>query len=171
MNKINFLDCTLRDGGYYNSWDFEYKAVNEYLKAVKQAGVHIAEIGFRSLKNDEGVKGASAFTTDDYIHTLNIPSGLSLAVMINASELLLGYKIDNKSFNKLIPKRRKGSSLDTIRIACHFDEFKAVWYRKVLSTNDQYIHRVFNVFDDNGIIIYIHNIYIYIYITIYSLSI
>ncbi len=31
-----------------------------------------------------------------------------------------------------------------------FDEFKQVWYRKVLTTNDQYIHRVFDVFDDNG---------------------
>mmetsp|Transcript_30898 Transcript_30898/g.49577 ORF Transcript_30898/g.49577 Transcript_30898/m.49577 type:complete len:546 (-) Transcript_30898:313-1950(-) len=31
-----------------------------------------------------------------------------------------------------------------------FDEFKQVWYRKVLTTNDQYIHRVFAVFDDNG---------------------
>mmetsp|Transcript_10141 Transcript_10141/g.9153 ORF Transcript_10141/g.9153 Transcript_10141/m.9153 type:complete len:576 (-) Transcript_10141:291-2018(-) len=31
-----------------------------------------------------------------------------------------------------------------------FEEFKQVWYRKVLSTNDQYIHRVFAVFDDNG---------------------
>merc|ERR1712154_577162 len=31
-----------------------------------------------------------------------------------------------------------------------FDEFKQVWYRKVLSTNDQYIHRVYSVFDDNG---------------------
>merc|ERR1712048_1314273 len=31
-----------------------------------------------------------------------------------------------------------------------FEEFKQVWYRKVLSTNDQYINRVFSVFDDNG---------------------
>merc|ERR1712154_197232 len=31
-----------------------------------------------------------------------------------------------------------------------FDEFKQVWYRKVLSTNDQYIHRVFSVFDESG---------------------
>jgi len=31
-----------------------------------------------------------------------------------------------------------------------FDEFKAIWYRKILSTNDQYINRVFNVFDTNG---------------------
>eukprot|EP00485_Elphidium_margaritaceum_P006744 CAMPEP_0202696146 /NCGR_PEP_ID=MMETSP1385-20130828/9482_1 /ASSEMBLY_ACC=CAM_ASM_000861 /TAXON_ID=933848 /ORGANISM="Elphidium margaritaceum" /LENGTH=596 /DNA_ID=CAMNT_0049352257 /DNA_START=58 /DNA_END=1848 /DNA_ORIENTATION=- len=31
-----------------------------------------------------------------------------------------------------------------------FEEFKQVWYRKVLSSNDQYVHRVFDVFDDNG---------------------
>jgi len=31
-----------------------------------------------------------------------------------------------------------------------FEEFKAIWYRKVLSTNDQYINRVFSVFDTNG---------------------
>ncbi|ETO33059.1 hypothetical protein RFI_04048 [Reticulomyxa filosa] len=31
-----------------------------------------------------------------------------------------------------------------------FEEFKTIWYRKILSTNDQYINRVFNVFDANG---------------------
>jgi len=31
-----------------------------------------------------------------------------------------------------------------------FEEFKAVWHRKLLSQHDQYIHRVFAVFDDNG---------------------
>ena len=31
-----------------------------------------------------------------------------------------------------------------------FQEFKQVWHRKLLSQHDQYIHRVFAVFDDNG---------------------
>jgi len=31
-----------------------------------------------------------------------------------------------------------------------FEEFKTIWYRKILTTNDQYINRVFNVFDANG---------------------
>eukprot|EP01083_Nonionella_stella_P113712 335355_1 len=31
-----------------------------------------------------------------------------------------------------------------------FEEFKGMWFRKVLTSNDQYIHRVFDVFDDNG---------------------
>ena len=34
MNKINIIDCTLRDGGYYNNWDFSNNLVNEYLKSV-----------------------------------------------------------------------------------------------------------------------------------------
>lgn len=28
------LDCTLRDGGYYNDWDFDRKLVTEYLEAM-----------------------------------------------------------------------------------------------------------------------------------------
>ncbi|ETO30886.1 hypothetical protein RFI_06234 [Reticulomyxa filosa] len=31
-----------------------------------------------------------------------------------------------------------------------FDEFKAVWQRNMLSQQDEYVHRVFAVFDDNG---------------------
>ena len=31
-NKINLLDCTLRDGGYYNNWFFTKELINEYLK-------------------------------------------------------------------------------------------------------------------------------------------
>ena len=27
------LDCTLRDGGYYNNWDFSKDLVNQYLKS------------------------------------------------------------------------------------------------------------------------------------------
>ena len=29
--KINFLDCTLRDGGYYNDWNFSREIISDYL--------------------------------------------------------------------------------------------------------------------------------------------
>ena len=35
-NKFKILDCTLRDGGYSNNWNFEKKLVNEYLKAINE---------------------------------------------------------------------------------------------------------------------------------------
>jgi len=31
-----------------------------------------------------------------------------------------------------------------------FDEFAAIWQRKLLSVNDSYIHAVFSVLDENG---------------------
>ena len=30
--NMKILDCTLRDGGYYNNWDFSPEVVTEYLK-------------------------------------------------------------------------------------------------------------------------------------------
>ncbi|MFW5879423.1 MAG: pyruvate carboxyltransferase, partial [bacterium] len=31
-SKFTLLDCTLRDGGYYNAWDFEPELITAYLK-------------------------------------------------------------------------------------------------------------------------------------------
>ncbi len=45
------LDCTLRDGGYYNSWNFPTEVVNQYLHAMASAEVDIVELGLRSLNN------------------------------------------------------------------------------------------------------------------------
>ena len=39
MRKINLLDCTLRDGGYYNNWDFPIDLIEDYLKSLSQSGV------------------------------------------------------------------------------------------------------------------------------------
>ena len=50
LNNINLLDCTLRDGGYYNNWDFSNELVNKYLKAISKSKIKFSEIGFRSFK-------------------------------------------------------------------------------------------------------------------------
>ena len=49
MKKINILDCTLRDGGYYNNWNFSKVLVNDYLKTISLSGIKYVELGFRSL--------------------------------------------------------------------------------------------------------------------------
>lgn len=33
MNKVQILDCTLRDGGYYTNWHFEKNLVQKYAEA------------------------------------------------------------------------------------------------------------------------------------------
>ena len=47
--KINLLDCTLRDGGYYNNWFFEKELINEYLRVMSFDKDDYVEIGFRFL--------------------------------------------------------------------------------------------------------------------------
>ena len=46
-NKITILDCTLRDGGYYNNWNFSLTQITDYLKVIQEIGVDVVEIGFR----------------------------------------------------------------------------------------------------------------------------
>ena len=43
-NKI-LLDCTFRDGGYYNKWNFNLDLFQEYLKSMSLCKVDIVEIG------------------------------------------------------------------------------------------------------------------------------
>jgi len=119
---LKVLDCTLRDGGYYNSWNFPAEIVSEYLNSMSAAGVDIVELGLRSLINS-GFKGASAYTTDAYLNSLDIPSNLDVAVMVNAAELVDGRPLE-ESLKALFPLPASSSPVDTVRIACHVHEFQ-----------------------------------------------
>ena len=46
MTKI--LDCTIRDGGYYNNWDFTDEIFNKYIEATNNLPIHYIEIGYIS---------------------------------------------------------------------------------------------------------------------------
>lgn len=46
MNNIKLLDCTLRDGGYTNDWEFGHNNITSILDRLEQAGTDIIEIGF-----------------------------------------------------------------------------------------------------------------------------
>ena len=46
MSKINLLDCTLRDGGYLNDWEFGQDNIINIFERLVSAGLDIIEIGF-----------------------------------------------------------------------------------------------------------------------------
>jgi len=46
----------LRDGGYYNSWNFKNDLIQDYLVAMKAIGVDLVELGFRSTNLKYGLK-------------------------------------------------------------------------------------------------------------------
>lgn len=88
---------------------------------MQEAGVNVIELGLRSLKNN-GFRGASAYTTDSFIHSLDIPDSLSIGVMINAAELLGSENSLEISLEKLFPETAS-SRISLVRIACHVHEF------------------------------------------------
>lgn len=45
MNKVKILDCTLRDGGYCNQWDFGLQNARKIVNGLIQANVDIIECG------------------------------------------------------------------------------------------------------------------------------
>jgi 4-hydroxy 2-oxovalerate aldolase len=117
---MKFLDCTLRDGGYYNNWDFPIEIVNDYLSAAVELGVDIVELGLRSKKNN-GYKGPAAFCTEAFIESLNVPRSVQISVMINASEFSEAEDYE-EALEKLFP-RDTSTKISVVRVACHASEF------------------------------------------------
>ena len=124
MTDFRLLDCTLRDGGYYNAWDFAPELIQEYLAAMKAARVDVVELGFRFLKN-EGFKGACAFTTDEFLQSLDIPSDLTVGVMVNGADLCTDLGRE-QALKRLFPVRAEETPVDLVRFACHFHELSTV---------------------------------------------
>jgi 4-hydroxy 2-oxovalerate aldolase len=122
MNQATLLDCTLRDGGYYNLWNFNQDLIQEYVYAMNDSAVDVVEIGFRFLRKDNN-KGACAYSSDSFIQSLDIPNNLTLCVMINAADILSKGKFNKENLNKLFPSNSKTSKISIIRIASHASEF------------------------------------------------
>ncbi|WP_026279607.1 aldolase catalytic domain-containing protein [Thioalkalivibrio sp. ALgr3] len=119
FSDLKVLDCTLRDGGYYNGWCFSDVLVERYLSVMGKAGVDIVEIGFRSHKVDD-FYGPYAFSSDQWLSSLPLPEGVTLGVMCNAKELLETGDPEHVVHEWFAPKNESPVSL--VRIAAHFNE-------------------------------------------------
>jgi 4-hydroxy 2-oxovalerate aldolase len=118
-NNIKILDCTLRDGGYYNKWDFDRNTVNRYLTAIKASSVDAVELGFRFLPKDTFM-GPYAYTTDQFINQLGLPKGPIYGVMINCKDFIVESKGLESPIKKLFQAKEK-SPITLVRIAINFN--------------------------------------------------
>ncbi len=112
---MKVLDCTLRDGGYYNDWHFDTALVEKYLAVMAHARVDYVELGFRIPASDRFL-GACAYTTEGYLASLNVPQGLALGVMINAKDYDSAAHL-NEFF---VPAAQ--SRVRLVRVAAHLGE-------------------------------------------------
>ena len=109
MNKIKVLDCTLRDGGYCNNWEFGFKNEKKIINGLIESNIDIIECGF--LTNTvKYQKGVSKFTNLDEVRDIlpkNHQNKMFVCLM-NYGE----YSIDE------LPQC-DGSSITGIRVAFH----------------------------------------------------
>lgn len=81
-NKLELLDCTIRDGGYINNWNFTDKEVIDMYKTVSQSGFDYFEIGFRTDPKKLQDKGKWCYSTDNDIkNIIEKYNGCKIAVM------------------------------------------------------------------------------------------
>ena len=120
-NSLKILDCTLRDGGYYNNWDFDNQLISEHLVVLSDIGVDIVEVGFRSLINNS-YKGPLAFSRDDFLDSFDCHQ-LKIAVMINVKEFEESNNIKS-DIDNLFPLNKFNSKVDIVRLACNYNELE-----------------------------------------------
>jgi len=118
-NTVTLLDCTMRDGGYYNQWDFSLNVARNYIQAISDAGIDVVEIGFRFFPEDH-FRGAFAYSSDDLIALLEIPARLKIAVMCNGSQFLGSAEPQSMLVRRLF-SNQKDSCVNLVRIAINFD--------------------------------------------------
>lgn len=114
-SNLKILDCTFRDGGYYNNWDFSDGLVRKYVNGINKSNINVVEVGFRFLKQNN--LGKFSLTKENLLNKLKFKKDLSLAIMINGSD----FK-SNENYKKLIKKhfiKKRRSKISIIRIATH----------------------------------------------------
>ena len=115
MNKIQVLDCTLRDGGYCNQWQFGFKNIKKITQSLTDARIDIVECGFLTDKIDNYDSDITKFNTLEQL-TKVIPEkrkNVNYVAMVNYGE----YNVDSlPTYN--------GKSIDGIRVAFHKKQLK-----------------------------------------------
>lgn len=112
MSNVSLLDCTLRDGGYINDWQFGRREIKEIIKLLIKSKIEIIEVGF--LTDLPHTKDHSLFGSCEEIDSVCKDKGdAQIAAMI-----ALGEKEINP--DRLPPK--SDTALDILRITFHKDE-------------------------------------------------
>jgi len=113
--QIKVLDCTVRDGGLINNWQFTDDFVRKVFIALSQAGVDYMEMGYKSSEKyfSRGENGAWKFCTEDDLK--RIVGGFDNKMKLSAMSDI--GRIDSEDIHL-----KKDSVLDMIRVACYAKE-------------------------------------------------
>ncbi len=107
MQNIHVLDCTLRDGGYVNNWEFGEKNIKEIAERLCDSAIEYLECGFLS-ETKSSTEQQSIFQSIQNANEKFAGCSRHIALMVNCGEV----KADD------IPVYNSGK-VSLIRIAFH----------------------------------------------------
>lgn len=116
---IKVVDCTIRDGGLVNNFEFEDDFVKNLYTANVAAGVDYMEFGYKASKEIFDVKefGKWKFCDEDDIRAVVGDNNTDMKIAVMADVGRTDYKKD------ILPK--KDSVIDMIRIATYVNTIPA----------------------------------------------
>ena len=118
MFNIKVLDCTLRDGGYVNNWDFGLSLSQKFIKNIDEAKIEYAEIGF--LKDTEYNQEKTVFSDIKQVNNI-IPTDFK-----HYSKIVAMIVYGNFDVSKIVPKT-EDITLDDIRVTFKKNEIESVF--------------------------------------------
>lgn len=108
MNDIKILDCTLRDGGYINDWNFGFHTIRDIIKKLVNSQVDYVEVGF--LRNCEYDRDKVLFN--------NCKEIIPILPDKRGNTMFTAMALHNKyDINKLEPY--DGRTIDALRVTFH----------------------------------------------------
>ncbi len=108
--RIKVLDCTIRDGGICNQWDFDHGVVKRVFEALVEAGIDYMEIGY---KTQDGL-----FSRDD-VGPWRFCDEADLAQVVRPSPLKIATMVDIGRVNPKDIPSADNTAIDVIRIATY----------------------------------------------------
>jgi len=108
--KISILDCTLRDGGYVNNFNFGVGRINNIQEKLCEANIEIIECGFlRSGKDDPG------YSLYGYVEQIPLPKDRGNRMIVAMAAF------GEISTDEIVPHQK--GFIDGIRLSFHNDEW------------------------------------------------
>ena len=84
MRNLQILDCTLRDGGYCNEWNFGFENIQRIITCLQDANIDIVECGFLQDKGEYNSSKTIFTNLNQLEHFLpDDRNGKTYVVMVN----------------------------------------------------------------------------------------
>jgi len=108
--RIKVLDCTIRDGGICNNWQFDFETVRSVYEALSATGLDYMEVGYKYPRPGVADAGIGPWRYCDEADLAKVvqPGRMKLCAMADVGKVRVSE----------IPQK-KDSLIDVVRIACY----------------------------------------------------